>query len=144
MADASGTESAFLLEAALFVAAACIIHAFMTLGGRDDTGGKPLGAGGGKAAPPPGETRRCCAGLSFFSHEALLMAPVLFVLAFVRATRELALPLKAEELGVTKAQIGGITAASFAIDTVLVPAAGYVMDKYGRRWAARRRSRSPR
>jgi len=70
-----------------------------------------------------------------FPPRAIAHSPVLLALTFVRAARELLLPLQAAQIGVGVAEIGAYTAASFAMDTVLVPAAGFVMDKFGRRSA---------
>ena len=89
-----------------------------------DASGSGSGSGGGQPL--------CTCG---FSREAYLTAPVLVVLSFARATRELLLPLKAVELGASSSTVGAVTAASFAVDTALVPVAGFVMDRYGRKYA---------
>ena len=52
-----------------------------------------------------------------------------------RASRELLLPLKAFSLNIPVERLGVVTAASFALDVALVPIAGYVMDKFGRKHA---------
>lgn len=127
VAQISGhNTSAFWLEATLFVAAAIILRTFLNVGGDSSSGAKggSSGAGNGAATEYPG-----------FPRSAVRLAPVLVILTFVRAARELLLPLVALQLGASVAEIGGYTAASFAIDTALVPAAGFVMDKYGRRMA---------
>jgi MFS family permease len=81
------------------------------------------------AAPKP--TGAC----SHFPPRAVALSPVLLALAFVRAARELLLPLHAAALGMAVDEIGLYAAASFGVDTALVPLAGYVTDKYGRRVA---------
>ena len=54
---------------------------------------------------------------------------------FVRSSRSLLLPLKAAEIGLQPAAIGLLVAASFACDSALFPAAGWIMDRFGRRSA---------
>ena len=139
------STSAFWLEAVLFVASAGILQTFLDAGdegcktganGKASQGGKASNAssdamkGGGTSESKPKEKE-----YPGFPHAAVMLAPVLVILTFVRAARELLLPLVAAELGAGAAEIGGYTAASFAVDTALVPAAGYVMDKWGRRLA---------
>ena len=68
-------------------------------------------------------------------HRPLVLSPVLIALTFVRAARELLLPLIAADLGATPAEIGMLSSASFAVDTALVPVAGPYHGRYGRRYA---------
>jgi len=114
----SGTHAAFVLEAMFAGSAAIAIETFAQ--GTENT----KRAGGAKRF-----------SLLHFPTRAVLIAPVLVVLTFVRAARELLLPIKADQLGLSMSSIGYLMAASFAMDTALVPLAGYVMDQHGRRTA---------
>ena len=62
-------------------------------------------------------------------------APTAFALAFARAARSLLLPLRASELGLSDIAIGGVVSVSFALDGLLFPLAGLLMDRWGRKWA---------
>ena len=56
------------------------------------------------------------------------------VLSFLRAAREFMIPFWGEELKLSKDMIGYIVTASFAIDSLLFPLVGYVMDRWGRKF----------
>ena len=127
VAERWSTTAAFWLEGVLFACAAVVIATYLTLPpGRDDENRN-------RSPKPVGWAS--CFGSMAFSREAMLTAPVLIILSFARATRELLLPLRAKQLGASPSEVGAITAASFAIDTALVPLAGCVMDRHGRRTA---------
>ena len=113
-----GTPSAFYLEALFAGAAGLAIQAF-TRGSGEVASGSSSGA----------------SSLLDFPRRAMLIAPVLVALSFVRAARELLLPLKSDLLGLDLGQIGYMMAASFGVDTACVPLAGYIMDTHGRRVA---------
>jgi MFS family permease len=59
-----------------------------------------------------------------------------FVLAAVRASRQVVVPLWAEHRGLDVTTISVIFGASGAVDMLLFYPAGYVMDRLGRRWVA--------
>ncbi|MFT5393341.1 MAG: MFS family permease [Gammaproteobacteria bacterium] len=54
---------------------------------------------------------------------------------FVRAGRQLLLPLWGHQIGLDAAQIGFVFSASSAIDVCMFYPAGYIMDYWGRKWA---------
>ena len=56
------------------------------------------------------------------------------VLSFLRAAREFFIPFWGEELKLSKDMIGYIVTASFAIDSLLFPLVGYIMDRWGRKF----------
>ncbi len=59
-----------------------------------------------------------------------------FFAQMVRSARTVILPLfAAVNLGLNEQQIGTILATSSLIDTILFPLAGYLMDRYGRKYA---------
>ncbi len=149
--EVSGTYStAFWLEAALFATAAGMVRLFHAADGAGagasgaaGKGAKGAGAAAGAAGAAGSAAGNGAAGNgaakepapSTFPSKARWLTPVLIVLTFVRAARELLLPLQAAALGAGAAEIGMYTAASFAVDTALVPLAGCVMDRCGRRHA---------
>ena len=55
-------------------------------------------------------------------------------LQFLRASREIVIPLWGDNIGLRKDEIGYITTLSFAVDSMMFPIAGYIMDKFGRRF----------
>lgn len=60
---------------------------------------------------------------------------VVFLLTLLRAARTLLVPLWGAYLGLNPAEIGMVVGISAAIDMMLFPAAGLIMDLYGRRVA---------
>jgi MFS family permease len=58
------------------------------------------------------------------------------LLSAVRATRQAVLPLWADHQGLDATSISMIFGASGAVDMLLFYPAGYVMDRFGRRWVA--------
>ena len=151
IADEFTPVTAFWLEGLLFGWAAGVIQSCLvaptTDPGKGDASSRGSASNGSKTNGSAGTSASSASssrGVSgggaapsswCYTRDALIMSPVLVVLAFARATRELLLPLKAAELGVSSSEVGGITAASFAVDTALVPLAGYVMDRHGRKYA---------
>ena len=55
-------------------------------------------------------------------------------LQFLRASREIVIPLWGDNIGLRKDEIGYITTLSFAVDSLMFPIAGFIMDKFGRRY----------
>ena len=53
---------------------------------------------------------------------------------FLRASREIVIPLWGDNIGLRKDEIGYITTLSFAVDSLMFPIAGFIMDKFGRRY----------
>lgn len=60
----------------------------------------------------------------------------LFFLTILRACRGLLIPLWGVHIGLDAAAIGLVVGAAAAIDTVMFPLAGYMMDQWGRRYTA--------
>jgi len=56
-------------------------------------------------------------------------------LQFVRAGRQLLVPLWGHQIGLDAAQIGLVFSLSSAIDVCMFYPAGYIMDRWGRKWA---------
>ena len=73
---------------------------------------------------------------TFLDHKnAYLTAGVAAIaLQFLRASREIVIPLWGDNIGLRKDEIGYITTLSFAVDSVMFPISGYVMDRFGRRY----------
>jgi MFS family permease len=55
------------------------------------------------------------------------------MLQFLRAAREYIIPLWADEIGLSPSQSGFIFGVSSTIDSVMFPAVGYIMDRWGRK-----------
>jgi len=70
-------------------------------------------------------------------HQTIFMTAgtVVFLLTLLRAARTLLVPLWGAYLGLNPAEIGMVVGISAAIDMMLFPAAGLIMDLYGRRVA---------
>lgn len=60
----------------------------------------------------------------------------LFFLSILRACRGLFIPLWGAHIGLDAASIGLVVGAAAAIDTLMFPLAGYILDHWGRRYAA--------
>ena len=73
---------------------------------------------------------------TFLDHKnAYLTAGVAAIaLQFLRASREIVIPLWGDNIGLRKDEIGYITTLSFAVDSVMFPISGYIMDRFGRRY----------
>ena len=73
---------------------------------------------------------------TFLDHKkAYLTAGIAAIsLQFLRASREIVIPLWGDNIGLRKDEIGYITTLSFAVDSMMFPIAGYTMDKFGRRF----------
>ena len=64
-----------------------------------------------------------------------LTVPVVFALTICRSTRGLLVPLKAADMQASHAVTGAIAAFSFVTDTAFFPAAGWLVDRKGRKWS---------
>jgi len=89
------------------------------------------------AAAPPEE--RVLAGVRRLLREnwrVLLPAGgTLLMLALLRTSRNVLLPLWGRDIGLTPAKIGMIVSAGAAVDTLFFPLSGYISDKKGRKWS---------
>ena len=54
----------------------------------------------------------------------------------VRSSRDIVLPLKADDLGLSAVDVGSLTSASYLADLVVSPSSGFLMDRFGRKAAA--------
>ena len=85
--------------------------------------------------PPPTTTTYNGAGRESWLWRLLSVGSIGFSFSFVRAARQLLIPLKADALGLSEAAVGFTTAASFLADTLTFPAGGYLSDLHGRKAA---------
>jgi len=71
-------------------------------------------------------------------HRHSFMTAGLFAvcLGFIRTGRETLVPLSGEAIGLTVADIGLILSVSSAIDMTMFAPAGFLMDRFGRKWAS--------
>merc|ERR1719321_1049679 len=71
------------------------------------------------------------------STRALLTAGVsALVIQVVRSSRDIVLPLKADDLGLSAVDVGSLTSASYLADLAVSPSSGFLMDRFGRKAAA--------
>ena len=61
---------------------------------------------------------------------------VALTLLLIRAARQILIPLYGARIGLDAAQIGLIYSLSSLVDFLMFYPAGYIMDKYGRKWTA--------
>ena len=91
-------------------------------------------------APMPSGARTPYAALAgtLARHRRSFMTAGLFFicLGFVRTGRQTLVPLSGEAIGLSVVDIGLILSVSSAIDMTLFVPAGFVMDRFGRKWAA--------
>ena len=75
------------------------------------------------------------AGVRVHWRRVLLGGPVQLLVMAAREGRFVVLPLIADELGMSATEVGVLVTISTAADLVLFPAAGFVMDRFGRLYA---------
>jgi MFS family permease len=56
------------------------------------------------------------------------------ILQFMRAAREYIIPLWGHDVGLTPDEVGYVLTVSFAIDSMMFPIVGYIMDRWGRKY----------
>jgi MFS family permease len=118
-----GLESAFYAQAAMGVAASALMFNVVR---KTSSSEEPSGRGlGGHLVATMVEHRRV-----FLSAGLAVVA-----LQMVRQCRDVFLPLWGESIGLGVAQIGLIYGASSSVDTGMFYPVGYVMDRWGRKWA---------
>jgi MFS family permease len=118
-----GLESAFYAQAVMGIAASALM--FIVI--RKSSGSEELGGRGlrGRLLTTVVEHRQIflSAGLAVFA------------LQMVRQARDVFLPLWGDSIGLGVAQIGLVFGASSFLDAGMFYPAGYVMDRWGRKWA---------
>ena len=94
------------------------------------TGFDPAGAG-------PGPSRESYLTMLRGSARALLTAGLsALIIQVVRSSRDIVLPLKADDLGLSAVDVGSLTSASYLADLIVSPSSGFLMDRFGRKAAA--------
>jgi MFS family permease len=118
-----GLESAFYAQAAMGLAASALM--FINVRGPSEAEalrGHRLAGG--------------LVAMVLESRRILLSAGlVVIALQMLRQVRDVFLPLWGEAIGLGVAQIGLVYGASSLLDTAMFYPAGYVMDRFGRKWA---------
>jgi MFS family permease len=119
-----GLEAAFMLQAAMGLAAAAMMFVVVREGGA----GEQMIVHGfrGRLA----ETMVANRGIY------LRAGPPVIALGVLRQARQVFLPLWGEQIGLGAGQIGLITSASFFIDASIFYPVGLIMDTKGRKWVA--------
>ena len=116
-----GLQSPFYLQAG--VAAATLLVVLFTL--ESSASG---GAGRARAHTQLGRT------IVEYRHEFATAGLAAIALQLLRSSRQLLVPLWGDHIGLDKAEIGYVISISSAIDAVMFIPAGYVMDRWGRKW----------
>lgn len=116
-----GLEAAFIAQAVLGVLAAIVM--FTVVKGSDDVA---LHQEHGNVL----KTMR--------EHQDVFktVGPPILALAILRQGRLIFLPLWGNHIGLSVAEIGLVTSASFFIDALVFYPVGMIMDRYGRKWAS--------
>lgn len=118
-----GLESAFYAQAAMGVAASAVM--FIVVRKASGLEEPRRGGAGGHLVATVVEHRRI-----FLSAGLAVVA-----LQMVRQCRDVFLPLWGSSIGLDVAQIGLVYGASSFVDTGMFYPVGYVMDRWGRKWA---------
>ncbi len=120
----AGQEAAFLLQAAMGLAAAAMMFIVV----RDATSPEQMLGHGIRGRM--GDT------LSTHHDIYLRAGPPVISLGVLRQARQVFLPLWGDHIGLGGGQIGLITSASFFIDASIFYPVGLIMDTKGRKWVA--------
>lgn len=123
VAEAYGLETAFWIQAALACAASAVMFALVR---GDDRAGVAADHGG---------IYRRFAGV-VVEHRRVFMTAGLATVAIqvLRRSREAAIPLWGDAIGMSPSQIGFILSGSIFIEVLLFYPTGIVMDRWGRKW----------
>jgi MFS family permease len=122
LAEFGGQEAAFLLQAAMGLAAAAMMFIVV----RETSASAQMLSHGFRGRM--GETLKT-------HHDIYLRAgPAVIALGVLRQARQVFLPLWGEQIGLGPGQIGIITSASFFIDASIFYPVGIIMDIKGRKW----------
>ena len=119
-----GLESAFIAQAVMGVAAAAMMFIVV----REGSNTEQLGGHGlaGRVVDTVVENRTAF----------LTAGPPMIALSILRQARQVFLPLWGDSIGLNVAQIGAVTSISFFADAGVFYPVGYIMDRFGRKWAA--------
>ncbi|HEU0073380.1 MAG TPA: MFS transporter [Dehalococcoidia bacterium] len=125
LGEYAGYEAAFLLQAAMGLAAAALMFIVV----REAAGDKVQMLGRGVRG-------RMAETLSNHHDIYLRAGPPVIALGVLRQARQVFLPLWGDHIGLGGGQIGLITSASFFIDASIFYPVGLIMDTKGRKWVA--------
>ena len=150
-----GTVAAHVsIRAAMWLAAACEVGAIVCvarwlpagcdgpdgpggLGGAGHARSENGGRGGGESAEQHAEKRSCWGIFRVHWRDLLVFGFFVFCLMAVRDARNVLHPLQAlVGLSIGNDGVGHVVAISYFADMALFPAAGFVMDRFGRKVAA--------
>jgi MFS family permease len=123
LASQYGLESAFYAQAVMGLAASALMYAVV-----------PRGTG---SEEPVRHGRRGRLVASLLEHRQIFLSAGLAVIALqvVRECRYVFLPLWGDRIGLDVAEIGLAIGASSLLDAGMFYPVGYVMDRWGRKWA---------
>jgi len=124
LAKHHGLTSAFYLQAALGLAASVLMFLYV----RESTGSERIGG--------RGVTHRLTETAREHRHTFLQAGFAVMALMLLREVRAVFLPLWGQSIGLDVAEIGLTFGISYFLDAGLFYPVGYVMDRWGRKWAA--------
>lgn len=150
LADHMGIRTVFLAQAAVSGVTCILVLAFMARYDRLDTYGAARHSGDKGNASTAAEqeinakpNRGGCLSVPCPGREvaAKCWRPLLaggmysMMLSSIRQSRNVLFPLVGLELGLSQTSIGGIQAAGAVVDSSLILVAGWISDKFGRKWS---------
>lgn len=125
VAEAWGLETAFWVQAALSCAASAVMYGLVRGDGREGT----------PAQQAHGNIYARFGGVIVEHRRTFLTAGMATVAIMVlRRSREAAIPLWGDAIGLSPGQIGLILSGSILIEVILFYPTGIVMDRWGRKW----------
>eukprot|EP00191_Tetraselmis_sp_GSL018_P022604 CAMPEP_0177621988 /NCGR_PEP_ID=MMETSP0419_2-20121207/27965_1 /TAXON_ID=582737 /ORGANISM="Tetraselmis sp., Strain GSL018" /LENGTH=427 /DNA_ID=CAMNT_0019122115 /DNA_START=118 /DNA_END=1397 /DNA_ORIENTATION=+ len=148
LADKLGVRSVFFAQAAVAAVTCALVVIFMSrYDSHDDygprKGGRPEGEGGAGEEPAPrARARSCTSALCPYGdviascwRELLSAGFFCLLLSMIRQSRALLIPLVGHDLGLSKSAIGTVQAVGAVVDSSLFMVAGWMNDRYGRKWS---------
>lgn len=130
IAKGFGYASTFYLQAAI-IGVALILY----LTGSRRTA-NPAAIDPPRAAPAKHPRGRVFRILKTHARDFLSVGLVTVAFSVIRSARQTVFPLWGDAIALDVAQIGLVVGISSGIDMLLFPAAGHIMDRYGRKWTA--------
>ncbi len=123
VAEAYGLQTAFWIQALLAAAASGVMYALV----RSEDGSE-------RDAAHAGIYGRFAAVVVGHRHTFLTAGLATVAIQVLRRSREAAIPLWGDAIGLSPSQIGFILSGSILIEVILFYPAGIVMDRWGRKW----------
>lgn len=131
-AELAGQRAAFWLQVVFFGSNALLVAVVLPRPSRRTATAPQPTTATDASATATDVSHRCPTALL---RRTALTVPVIFALSICRSVRGLLVPLKAADMEASHAVTGAIAAFSFVTDTCFFPAAGWLVDRRGRKWS---------